>query len=150
MNTMSSNRIYTFEKTNPFVLIVIFAVVILGLFMIARGILKLLTFVAPVLLIAAVLINYRVVMGYVKWLVGTLRRNPLFGILAIIFSIIGFPIVSAFLLLKALSSKGVGKNYPRRKGEYIKYEEVNDDFLDLSELKEHKKKMDNDYNDVIK
>ena len=39
---------------------------------------------------------------------------------------------------------------PRVKGEYIAYEEVDEDFLDLSDVTEQRKKLDNDYNDVLK
>ncbi len=147
---MATNRIYHFEKSNPFVLVVIFALVVLVLIWVAKSIFKILSFIAPVLLIATLFINYRVIVGYGRWLAGLLKRNPLFGILAVIFSIIGFPVVAAFLLIRALSSRGVGAERVRKKGEYIRYEEVNDDFLDLSDLNEHKKKMDNDYNDVLK
>ena len=147
---MSSRKIYEFSKMNPFVLLLIFVSIIMIIFWIAKGLLKILSFVAPFLLIAAIIVNHRVVLGYGKWIVGSVKRNPLFGIIAIVFTVIGFPIVAAFLLIRALSSKGVDPTFEFRKGEYIQYEEVNDDFLDLSELKEHKKKLDNDYNDVIK
>lgn len=150
MSIMSSRKIFEFSRTNPFVLLLVFVSIILIIFWIAKGLLQILSIVAPFLLIAALIVNYRVVLGYGKWIVGSVKRNPIFGILAIIFTIIGFPIVAAFLLIRALSTKGEDQDYEFRKGEYIGYEEVNDDFLDLSDLKEHKKKLDNDYNDVIK
>lgn len=147
---MSSRKIYEVTKLNPFVFLLILVLFIMSLFWLTKGLLKILSFIAPVLLIGALIVNYRVVLGYGKWISDSLKRNPLFGILAIIFTIIGFPIVSAFLFVRALLSKGVGTSSVRKRGEYIKYEKVDEDFLDLSELKEHKKKIDNDYNDIVK
>ena len=88
-------------------------------------------------------------MGYGKWLLDLLKINPLFGLLAAIFTVIGFPLVAFFLLIRAISTKDTSNRRDLRKGEYIRYEEVNEDFLDISELQEHKKKIDNDYNDVL-
>jgi len=125
-----------------------FVLVVALLFWIAKSILKVLSLVAPVLLVAAVIINHKVVIGYGRWLLDSIKRNPVFGIIAVLFTILGFPIVSMFLLLRALASKGMARAVSQ-KGEFIKYEEVNEDFLDISDIKKHKKKLDNDYNDVF-
>ena len=148
---MSSHRTYRFGNTNPFVILVFFVVAIFALFWIAKSILKLLTYIAPFLLIGALVINHRVVIGYGKWLIGALKRNPVFGAVAILFTIIGFPLVAGFLFMRALSTRNdrSGGFGPKR-GEYIKYEEVDDDFLDLTDLEERKKKMDDEFNDVVK
>lgn len=144
---MSTNKMFGFSKVNPIMLLVGFAFLVVLLFWVAKSVLKLLSFVAPVVFIAALVINYRVVLGYGKWLIGSLKRNPIFGIVAILFSIVGFPVVSIFLLLRALATRGVSN--PMKDTAFTPYEEVQDDFLDLSEIKEYEKKVDNNYNDVF-
>lgn len=75
----------------------------IGLFWVARGIFTILSYAAPVLIIAALIINYRVVTGYGQWLWKTLNRNPLMGIIYTALSFFGFPIVAAYLLFKAIT-----------------------------------------------
>jgi hypothetical protein len=108
-------------------LIVLIGLLIL-LFFIARGIFTLLSYVAPVLLIATAIIDHKVIIGYVHWLVGLLKRNILIGLGAIVLSVIGFPVVSALLLGRALINRKV-KDYDRRaqsihEGELVDYEEL--------------------------
>jgi len=144
---MSTNKMFSFSKINPIVLLVGFVFVVAMLFWVAKSILKILSLVAPVVFIAALVINYRVVIGYGKWLLASLKRNPIFGIVAIIFTVIGFPVVSIFLLLRALATRGVTN--PLKDTAFTPYEEVKEDFLDLSEVKEYEKKVDNNFKDVF-
>ena len=147
---MTTDKMYRMNKINPLMAILSLALILVILFWIAKSIFKLLSFVAPVVFIAALVINYRVVVSYGKWIGDTFSSNPIFGIAAVLFTIIGFPLVSMYLLLKAISSRGMMEQKPRVKGEYIAYEEVDEDFLDLSDVTEQRKKLDNDYNDVLK
>jgi Zn-dependent protease with chaperone function len=82
--------------------------IFIGLFWIARGLFTILTYAAPLLLIAALIINYKVVTGYVQWLWTTLNRDPLMGLIYTVLSFIGFPILSAYLLFKALAVNRIG------------------------------------------
>ena len=148
---MSAYRSYTLNRTNPFVLLAVLIGVIILLSWIAKGIFKILTLALPFVLIATAIINYRVLLGYGRWLGTTLRNNPIFGILAFLFTIFFFPIVAGYLLLKAIGSKG-DESYSQTKaipGEYISYEEVNEDFLDLSDVTDKKKDLDNEFKDVM-
>ena len=98
------------------------------LFFIARGIFKLLTFAAPVLIIGALIINYRTVINYFKFILNLFKRNALTGIIAVILSIIGFPILSGVLFGKAILDRKVRKfqqsHIDRERGEFVEYEEV--------------------------
>ncbi len=128
--------------------------VILGLFLfifikILRGLIGLLAILTPVFLIAAAIINHRVLTGYAKWLVASLKSNPVFGILAVAFTIFAFPLVSAYLLLKAINGRSEKSETKQIKGEYIAYEEVDEDFLDLTDVKNKKKDIEDRYNDLI-
>ncbi len=116
---------------NPFssitsVLFLVLAFV--ALYFIATGIFKILAWLAPVMLIATLIIDYKVVVNYGKWIVSLLSRNPLMGIGAILLTFFGFPIVAGFLLGKALVKKKVGKMtqefQKRQEGEYTDFEEV--------------------------
>lgn len=146
---MTTQRSYQISKLNPIVLLIGFVLVIAALFWVAKSILKILAMAAPVIFLAAIIINYKVVLGYGKWLLDAFKRNPIFGAIAALFTFIGFPLVSVFLLIRAVTSKGLQNAFNEKKGEFIKYEEVEEDFLDISKVKEQKKKLDNDYNDVF-
>ena len=65
-----------------------------GLFFIAKGVFTVLAWVAPVLIILALLINYRTVLNYLKFMLGLLQRNPVGGIIGILLSFFGFPILA--------------------------------------------------------
>ena len=139
------------RKVNPIIAVLVIAGFFFLALWIARGMIRILTLLAPVMIIAAAIINYRVILGYGKWLFNTLKENPIFGILAIIFSIVGFPLVSAYLLFKAISTKKEKSEVKRlkAKGEYINYEELDEDFLDLSDVKRQKKDIEDKYDDIL-
>ena len=111
------------------------------LFFLAKGIFTILSWAAPVLIIAALLINYQTVLGFLKYLWKLLLRKPLAGILAIILSVLGFPIVSGFLFGKAILDRRVKRiqSEIRRhhEGELVDYEEVREgdaEVLDINTL----------------
>jgi len=142
---MSNKKQFKFGGVNPLVLLIGIVIVIGLLFWVAKQVLSILSWAAPFVLIAALVINYRVVLGYGRWLIDTLKSNPIFGIIAIIFTCIGFPLVSIFLLFRALASKGIGSE---KKESFSEYEEVEDDFLDLSEIKQYEKRVQAGFADL--
>lgn len=81
----------------------------IGMFWVARSIFTILSYIAPFMLIAAAIINYRVVTGYGLWLWNTLKRDPIMGVVYTALSFFGFPILSAYLLFKAFAVKRVEK-----------------------------------------
>lgn len=128
---------------------VIFMVLALvALFIVARFIVRILYFVAPLILIAAAIVDYKVIVDYVKWLVRLTKKNTLMGIGSIALSVIFYPFVGIFLLGKALFKRRVRQAEEEQRqmqeGEYIDFEDVSDDRLELprmekSERKEEKK-----------
>lgn len=110
----------------------------LGLFWIARGVFTLLSYAAPVLLIAALIINYKVVTGYARWLLDVLRDNVILGLIYSFLSVIGFPILSAYLLFKALAVKKldtIEEEMKRQSGNYTEeaeFEILDEEPLDLN------------------
>lgn len=101
-----------------------------ALFFIARGIFTLLAWAAPVLIIAALIINYKTALGYLKFLWDLLKRRPLMGILGIILTAVGFPIVCGFLFGKAILDRRINTFQAevkrQREGELIDYEDVSE------------------------
>jgi len=123
------------KSDNPWSTIIGVAVIvlfILGLFWALRMAFTLLYYLSPVLLIAALIIDYKVVLDYFKWLRDTFRRNAISGVIIGILSVVGFPVLSAYFLTRALLKKQVKKakaEYERKRdGDLVEYEELQTDF----------------------
>lgn len=141
----------TTQQRNPLMMIAMFAIVIVALFYIAKGIFNILAVIAPFLIIAAFFIDRETVIGYFKNIMTQLKSNTIIGLVLIGLTIFGFPLVSTFLFVKALLKQQINKKLAdnpafqnaknnRKKDEYTEYEEVEeDDFLDLPELEYAKK-----------
>lgn len=149
----NERKIYQFKTINPIIALIAIGLFVIGLFWITKGLIVILARLAPFILLGAVIANYRVVLGYGKWLIETLSRNPAFGVIAIIFSIIAFPLVSFYLLLKAINSRrsqSQNSSYKKKDEDFVPYEEIEDDFLDLSEVKAKKEELNNQYDEILK
>ncbi len=148
-----------FEKkssgTNAIVGVIFLVAVLFLLFWLAKSIFTILAWIAPALLIAAVIIDYQSVLGYGKWLLHNLRHRTLNGIIYTLLTIVGFPVVSFFLFGKALLKKKMKtfeKAYEQqREGIYTEYEimEENTPTLELPPLEKQKKQADNDYEQLF-
>ncbi len=131
--------------------------VLVGMFFIAKGIFTLLAYASPVLLAGALIINYKTVLNYLKFILSLLQRNVLSGIVAIIFSVIGFPVLAGVLFGKALFDRKIRRlqqaHANEQASEYVDYEEVikpersqRNDGLELPPLeKPQAEKKDNRY-----
>ncbi len=118
-------------KLNGIIGLGIVVLFFVGLFFIAKGIFTILSWAAPVLLIAAIIIHYRTLTGFLKYLWTLLRRQPLMGILAVILSVLGFPIVCGFLFGKAILDRKI-RSYQttmrrEQEGELIDYEVIHEE-----------------------
>jgi hypothetical protein len=123
------------KSDNPWSAIVGVAVIVIfmvGLFMLARFVFRILAFLSPIMLIAALIIDYTVVTDYLKWVRNTFRRDAIAGVIIGILSVIGFPVLSGYFLARALLKKQVKKakaEYERRRdGDLVEYEELETDF----------------------
>lgn len=131
---------------------------IAGVFFIAKGIFKLLYLAAPVLIILALIINYRTVVNFFKWLFGLFKRSILTGIIAVILTIIGYPIVCGLLFGKSILDRKIRKlqqsQRAEREGEFVQFEEVikprREEKLDLPPMvKQHPTPKENPYKDLF-
>ena len=132
-----SNRI---PERNPLNIILGVAMMVLVLYVIlqlASFVFELLWWASPVIFIAALLVDFKGVLGYGKWLVQLTRKNPLSGIIVGLLSVVGFPLVSLFLLGRGLFRKRIREAqqtaYEQRQGEFVDYEELDSEPLQLPE-----------------
>jgi len=139
------------KRRNPIstiVSLVMLVLVFMLMFFVARGVFRLLTWLAPFLFIATLILDYRVIVDYGKYLYRTLNRNAIWGIVMTVLTIIGFPLVVAFLFGKALLFKRAEKTEKEMEkgieGEYIPYEEVEEDEDEFIDLPEFQKEKDRD------
>lgn len=134
--------------------IIVGLVILVALFMIIKGIVKLLYFFGPILLIATLIINYRIVLDYIKQLGMLFKQNPLWGIGATVLSVVLYPFVFAILLFRALGGKTkeriFGNGNRNDKEEFADYEILDED-LDLDDFGKVKEKEKQDrYDDYFR
>jgi len=138
---------------------VIFVVLLLtGLFFLAKGIFTILLWLSPFFIIGAIVLNYKTVIGYLRFVLSVFQRNPLAGIIVTVLSIIGFPVLSGVLFAKAFFDRKIRRlqrvHEANEAAEYVPYEEVikpeSSDSLDLPPLeKEQAEKKDNRYDNLF-
>ncbi len=128
-------------------------IIIYLLFKVVTGVISIMYFLGPILLIIALLLNYKVVLNYVKWLGQMIKKDTGRGLLYTGLSVVGYPFVSAWLFLKAFLQfrlkRNVNKQEKAKEKEFVEYEEITDeeDFLELPELE--KPKETNRYDDLF-
>jgi hypothetical protein len=130
--------------------IVFFILFLVGVYMLIQGIYTLLYYASPFLLIGALLVDYKSVLNYGKWIVKQLQSNPILGIGIILINVLVFPFVCAFLFAKSLFKKkirDITKDMEaEQEGQFIEYEEVKTERLELPPMpkKEPQKRTDTD------
>lgn len=134
---------------------IVMVVALIGIYFVAGFIISILYKWAWLLLIPAAIIDYKVITGYFNWLGRLTRKNTGAGIAAIAFSALFYPFVSIFLFGKALFKRRVKQAETeakkQREGEFIEYEEVQDEKpLELPELKSEKRESSkSDYEELF-
>ena len=121
-----------------------FAIALIAVFFIARAIFSLLYLAAPLLIIAAAIIDYTVIINYVKMIGKLVKRSPIMGIAAGALSVFFYPVVFLFLFGQAMLYRKVNKIQKeakqQRENEYIEYEEIKDDAPEFDLLDDFKKR----------
>lgn len=133
---------YIFNSSNNMGNTILAGMVLIGFFLlffwIARGVFQLLSYAAPVMLVVTLIVRYQVVTEFAKWLWSKVKSEPMVGILYVLLTAVGFPIVSAYLLFKALASRRLDQvreayeNQYERPVEYTEYEVIEDHYLDIN------------------
>jgi len=104
-------------------------------------------YLALPLLIIALVLNYSVVTDFFVGLFKDLKEDTGKGLLKVGATIVGYPFVFGYLALKAWTKRALGSKRKsvkeQKKGDYIKYEEVEDedDFLELEDIDKAKQRV---------
>lgn len=143
---MAPQRRFDFSSNNPLAAIfslVIAVLVLIGLIYVAQFIMRILWLLTPLLIIAVLIMDYKVVWNYIQWLGAVTKRNTLGGVVLILLSLLGLPLVSVFLLGKILLRRQLKsmeeESRNRREGQLIDYEEIESEPLDLDQLEQETK-----------
>lgn len=124
--------------------LLILALFFAAIFFIAKGLFWLLARVGPVLLLITLIIDYKVVVNYLKYLWRMLKERTIVGLLLVLITVVGFPFICAYLFFKALgkrSLKRMQNEEERMDTQFTDYEDVTEDtfftelptFFNLSE-----------------
>jgi hypothetical protein len=140
--------------------LLILAVFFIALFYLAKGVFRALSWVAPFLLVAILILDYKTIIDYINFVFKLLKENTVMGVIAVLVTFFGYPFVLGFLLLKVLGKRQLNKMGERIKKEhntYTDYEEVKeekDDFLELPQIPRREQPKaeprTNDYDDMFK
>ena len=96
-------RRYSSGQTVVGLIIMAFAIYVA--FFLFKSIFRILAWASPFLFVAALIVNYKVVLSYGKLLINLLQKNMVTGIIAILLTFFAFPIVAALLLGFALMNR---------------------------------------------
>ena len=127
-------------QLNGIMSMVITVLFFIALFYVAQFVFKILWAISPILFIAALIIDFRGVMNFGKWLINVGKKNLMTGIVAVLLCIIAFPLVALFLLGKALFKR-------KLKDAQGKYQEADDipkdaEYIDYEEVVEEEPRME--------
>lgn len=113
------------------------------------GLYKVLYYASPVLLIAALVINWRVVAGIGQSLLNLLTRNPIAGLLVGAVAVLAFPFTAAFLFMSALGSRRMEKVVAEMQQRQQDFEKqmsgdaaADGEYVDFEEVKEERKRLE--------
>ena len=132
--------------------------VLMFMYFIITGAWKLLAVAAPVLIVLALIINYKTIVNFLRFMLGLLQRNVLSGIIAIILCVVLFPFLSGILFGKSILDRKVNKlrkaQQAQDQGEFVDYEEVirpeREDKFDLPPMEKPKPQpKENPYKDLF-
>ncbi len=143
---MNNFQFKSYNKTNSWLGLILVFVVVFLIYIVIQSIYKLFLVLAPVFIILAAILDYRVLMKFGIVIYELLRYRTLLGILAVIFTVLGFPFVSAALFFNAFMNF---KTKRKDKKKYIEYEEVEEKDAEVLDLDEFKKVKVNNYEDLF-
>jgi len=108
--------------------LIVFAAILVILYYLFRMFYWLAALAMPVLLIATLLINYRVVTRFFLMLWSLIKVRPVLGVLASVFTVLLFPVVVVILFVQALFLRKVARVQQRaeekRYGEWAEFEVI--------------------------
>jgi hypothetical protein len=132
LNMFQTRRSYKPDPGQALIAVLLLVGMFMAFFFIARSIFTILTWLTPFMVLLTVILDYRVIVGYFKWVWRLLNEQLLMGLGAVALTVFGYPVVAGYLLLRAWMSSQRKKDRVQeqdsqnRLGEYISFEEVDD------------------------
>lgn len=139
------------SKGNPFNLIIgllIILVFALGLFKLTTFMFWLLKVVTPVLVVATLILDYKVFVRYFNWVVKLFKSNAVTGIIAIVATLVAYPAVAAILFGKALFNKSLKDAKKKDKSDFTSFEEMDSTPMKIPDYRKETRN-DKEYEDLI-
>jgi len=143
---MNSFQFKSYNKTNSWLGIIIIIAIVVFIFFILQNLYKLLGLLVPIFLILTAILDYRVIVKYGIVIYELLRHRTLLGIVAVVFSFLGLPFLSAALFFNAFMNF---KTKRKNKKKYVDYVDVIEDNSETLDLNEFKKVKVNNYEDLF-
>ena len=118
-------------------------VILYVLYLVLSSVFTVLSWIAPILLILTAIIDYKVILNYGKMILNKFNTNWPVGLLLVLLTVIGFPVVSGLLFFRALLGKQVLKmtggsmagevfeQMTNKTTEYSDYEDLEEDIEGL-------------------
>lgn len=159
---MLNGRIYTYGAGTSFTQRIlgtfVFLIIIAACFYLFYHIYRILFYASPLFILAALIINPKIVSNHLKMIKQSFLQSFLGGLFEVGLQVIGLPIVSIGLVIKAWAYKKFGqlKNEMETQSstshnQYTTYEEVNEPTptLSSSNTTDSKSKASNNYDDLF-
>lgn len=148
-------------RVSPLMGLIMFILFMVFIYMMIKGLFALASYIMPVLVIATLLIDYKVYMNYGKFLIDLFQKSFVTGILGSALTFFLFPLVILFLFTKAIFTRFVLKSVKKNpifqeqksEDEYIEFEEVEDEevpFIELPPVEPKSNPKDNPYDGYFK
>jgi predicted membrane protein len=88
-----------FGFLGPLLILVLFFTII---YFITKGLFYIFSWLSPVLLLGALILNYRVVTEFIRWVLNMIVKQPLFGLVLLALIVLAYPFTAAYLFFKSL------------------------------------------------
>jgi len=128
-------------KRNSWLGLIGLAFVLVILFFLSTFLFKILYWLSPLLLILTLIFDYKVVIKFGKMLWSLLKRSPILGVLAVVLSVVAFPVVTGGLFVTALMNRKIKKAKKKytgtsepEKNNFSEFELLEEEALDLKEM----------------
>lgn len=135
------------NQGSPFNTIIGIVAMVLGLLFLlflARFVFRILWFISPLIIIAALIVDFKGVVNFVKWIIALYKRDTILGVISTILTIFGFPLVAGFLLGKGLFKKRAQQirqeENSKKQGQFVDFEELDSKPLELPEMEKREEK----------
>ena len=124
------------SNLNPLFSILILLALLIGFFFVAQYIYKFLLVISPVVILVTLILDYKVFASFGKLLMAFVKQN------FIVLSAFLFPVISLFLLGKALLKRKINKFEEKIRQEentFTTYEEVEEPIINVAKKDQDKK-----------